>query len=189
MAGSFYAGQSPDDAERLLQVDGAQVISLAKLDPGLAQQGIGHGEVEVEVGDAVLMHAGVAVHPLATGPVGVVVAARILAEIGIQLALQISEGLGQVGAQIRHGLGVIPQYRRLAQAGGGHHGAGAVAADQHLLAEWQHVDDQPIAKEVLHIEFLGGGVGLGLGQALVEVSQHLDKLGDDITIHNALSVG
>jgi hypothetical protein len=32
-------------------------------------------------------------------------------------------------------------------------------------------------------------VGLGLGEALVEVGQHLDKLGDDITIHNALSVG
>ena len=35
-------------------------------------------------------------------------AARILAEIGIQLALQIGEGLGHVGTQIRHGLGVIP---------------------------------------------------------------------------------
>ncbi len=55
----------------LLQLDGAQVIPLAELDPGLSQQGIGHGEVEVEVGDAVLVYAGVAVHSLATGPVGV----------------------------------------------------------------------------------------------------------------------
>ncbi|MNH20207.1 hypothetical protein D3C79_799680 [compost metagenome] len=145
--------------------------------------------MEVEVRDAVLVHAAVAVHPLATGPVGVVVAARILAEIGVQLALQIDDGLGHVGAQIRHGFGIIPEHRRLAQAGGGDHGARAVTADQHLLAQRQHVDDEALIEEVVHIEFLRLGVGLGLGQTLVQVGQHLDELGGDITIHNALSVG
>lgn len=143
--------------------------------------------MEVEVRDAVLVDAGVAVHALATGPVGVVVTARILAEVGLQLALQIGDGLGDVGTQIRHGLGIVPQHRRLAQAGGGDHGAGAVAADQHLLGEGQHVDDEAFIEEVVHVELLPFGVGLGLGQALVEVGQHLDKLGGDITVHNAFS--
>ncbi|MNW65588.1 hypothetical protein D3C74_439840 [compost metagenome] len=116
-------------------------------------------------------------------------AARILAEIGVQLALQIDDGLGHVGAQIRHCLGIIPQHRRLAQAGGGHQGAGAVTADQHLFAQRQHVDDEALIEEVFHIELLSRGMGLGLGQTLVQVGQHLDELGGNFTIHNALSVG
>lgn len=172
-----------------MQVQPAQIVPLAKIDPGPAQQGIGHGEVEIEVGDSVLMHAGMAIHPLAARPVGDVATALELAEIGIQLALQKGDCLGDMGAQIRHRLRLIPHHGLLAMAGGGDTGAGRITADQHLFAEGQHVDDQPIAEEVLHIELLRLGMGGGLGQAQVEVGQHLDKLGSNITVHGAFSVG
>lgn len=166
-----------------MQVEPAQIVALAEIDPGLAQQGIGHGEVEVEVGDAVLMDAGMAIHPLAARPVGHVAGAGILAVVRIQLALQIGDGLADMGAQIRDALGVIPQHRQLAVAGSCHHGAGRIAADQHLLGQRQHIDDQPLAEEVLHVELLRGSVGFGLGQTVVEVGQHLDKLGGNVAIH------
>ncbi|MNH24243.1 hypothetical protein D3C79_841650 [compost metagenome] len=90
--------------------------------------------MEVEVRDAVLMDAGLAIHPLATGPVGEVVAALEAAVVGVQLALQEGDGLFDMSAQIRHGLGLVPHDRHLAVAGGGDHGAGRVTADQHLFA-------------------------------------------------------
>ncbi len=135
------------------------------------------------------MHAGMTVHPLAARPVRDVATALELAEIGIQLALQKGDGLADMGAQIRHRLRLIPHHGLLAMAGGGDTGTGRITADQHLFAEGQHVDDQPIAEEVLHIELLRLGMGGGLGQAQIEVGQHLDKLGSNITVHGAFSVG
>ncbi len=166
-----------------MQVEPAQIVALAEIDPGAAQQGVGHGEVEVEVGNAVLMDAGMAIHPLAARPVGHVTAAGVLAVVCLQLALQIGDGLADMGAQIRHGFGIIAHGRQLAVAGGGHHGAGRITADQHLLGQRQHIDDQPIAEEVLHVELLRRGVGLGLGQTVIQIGQHLDELGGDIAIH------
>src|SRR5882762_10506283 len=170
------------------QIDRTKKIHLADIDAVVAEDGVGHRDMEKDVGDRHLQQVVLAADDLARRPGEFDLSLARARVLRLLHALRESDGLPDAGAQFVDRLFVVLVLGRRVPREPGSTGFDIVASALDLVDEILHVRREATGQKHVEVELFRGRMLLSFVEAGFEVLQDLRALRDHLIVHNRASI-